>query len=135
MGVPEAHRDMVAASWRDREPPLYGRLDLAYDGAGPAKLLEYNADTPTALYESAAFQWLWLEDMRASGALDPDDDQFNGIHEALVARFGAMLAQGDHSTSPRPGTSRRISRRSNTWPGPPRRPGSSPTTWPSRTSA
>jgi glutathionylspermidine synthase len=96
MGVPAAHRDMVAASWRDREPPLYGRLDLAYDGAGPAKLLEYNADTPTALYESAAFQWLWLEDMRASSGLDPDDDQFNGIHEALVARFGAMLAQGDH---------------------------------------
>ena len=33
-------------------------------GDGPAKLLEYNADTPTSLYESAVFQWVWLEEMR-----------------------------------------------------------------------
>lgn len=94
MGVPEPHRDLVAASWRGGEPALYGRLDLAYDGSGPAKLLEYNADTPTSLYETAAFQWLWLEDMRASGALHPDDDQFNGVHEALVARFGEIFPDG-----------------------------------------
>jgi glutathionylspermidine synthase len=96
MGVPEAHRDMVGASRRRREPALYGRLDLAYRGAGEAKLLEYNADTPTSLYESAAFQWLWLEDMRASGQLKHDDDQFNGIHEALVARFAEILPEGSH---------------------------------------
>jgi glutathionylspermidine synthase len=96
MGVPEAHRDMVGASRRRREPALYGRLDLAYRGAGQAKLLEYNADTPTSLYESAAFQWLWLEDMRASGQLKHDDDQFNGIHEALVARFAEILPEGSH---------------------------------------
>lgn len=96
MGVPEAHRDLIADSWRGREPALYGRLDLAYGGAAPAKLLEYNADTPTSLYESAAFQWLWLEDMRKSGALDQDDDQFNGIHEALVVRFGEILPHGSH---------------------------------------
>ena len=93
MGVPEAHRDLVGASWRRREPALYGRLDLAYGGDGPAKLLEYNADTPTALYELAAFQWLWLEDMRASGVLAEDDDQFNGIHEALVERFAEILPE------------------------------------------
>jgi glutathionylspermidine synthase len=96
MGVPEAQRDMVGASRRRREPALYGRLDLAYRGAGQAKLLEYNADTPTSLYESAAFQWLWLEDMRASGQLKHDDDQFNGIHEALVARFAEILPEGSH---------------------------------------
>jgi glutathionylspermidine synthase len=96
MGVPEAHRDMVGASRRRREPALYGRLDLAYRGAGQAKLLEYNADTPTSLYESAAFQWLWLEDMRASGQLKHNDDQFNGIHEALVARFAEILPEGSH---------------------------------------
>jgi glutathionylspermidine synthase len=96
MGVPEAHRDMVGASRRRREPALYGRLDLAYRGAGQAKLLEYNADTPTSLYESAAFQWLWLEDMRAAGQLKHDDDQFNGIHEALVARFAEILPEGSH---------------------------------------
>ena len=36
-----------------RDPHLYGRFDLRYDGSGPAKLLEYNADTPTSLLEAA----------------------------------------------------------------------------------
>lgn len=101
LGIPNGFHDFVAASWASRDPALYGRLDLAYDGAGPAKLLEYNADTPTSLYEAASFQWLWLEDMRASGALPSDADQFNGIHEALVARFRDMLTPGSdlHFTS------------------------------------
>ena len=33
----------------------------ASTGAGPAKLLEYNADTPTSIFEAAVFQWTWLE--------------------------------------------------------------------------
>ncbi|MGQ7790769.1 glutathionylspermidine synthase family protein [Shigella flexneri] len=33
------------------------------------KLLEYNANTPTSLYESAYFQWLWLKDARRSGII------------------------------------------------------------------
>ena len=103
VGIPPAHRDFVAGSFRAGEPALYGRFDLAYDGTGPAKLLEYNADTPTSLYEAASFQWIWLEDMRASGALPADADQFNGIHEAMVARFRTMLAPGSdlHFTSAR----------------------------------
>ena len=36
-------------------------MDFAFDGTGPAKLYEYNADTPTSLYETAVFQWVWLE--------------------------------------------------------------------------
>ncbi|MEH7829146.1 glutathionylspermidine synthase family protein [Gemmobacter denitrificans] len=92
MGLPRAHWDYIAASWASAEPELYGRMDLAYDGAGPAKLLEYNADTPTSLYESAAFQWLWLEDQQAARVLRADSDQFNRIHEALVERFAAIFA-------------------------------------------
>ena len=91
LGIPDAHHDLVADSWRRNEPEIYGRMDLAYDGAGPAKLLEYNADTPTSLYESAAFQWQWLEDQKAAGVLPGDADQFNGIHEALVDRFRAIF--------------------------------------------
>lgn len=101
VGIPPVHRDLVAGSFRAGEPALYGRFDLAYDGNGPAKLLEYNADTPTSLYEAASFQWIWLEDMRASGALPADTDQFNRIHEAMVARFKTLLAPGSdlHFTS------------------------------------
>ncbi|MHA6323633.1 glutathionylspermidine synthase family protein [Roseivivax sp. CAU 1753] len=94
LAIPEAHRDLVAESWRRGDPEIYGRFDLAYDGQGPAKLLEYNADTPTSLYESAAFQWQWLEDQMAAGVLAEGCDQFNGIHEALVARFGALFEAG-----------------------------------------
>ncbi|MDP4892679.1 glutathionylspermidine synthase family protein, partial [Cypionkella sp.] len=94
LAIPEAHRDLVAESWRRGDPELYGRFDLAYDGNGPAKLLEYNADTPTSLYESAAFQWQWLEDQLETGVLPTGSDQFNGLHEALVARFKALFKSG-----------------------------------------
>lgn len=92
MGIPAAHWDLIANSWQAHEPELYGRFDLAYDGAGPAKMLEYNADTPTALYESASFQWLWFEQQQAARVLSAQTDQFNSIHEALVARFAEIFA-------------------------------------------
>ena len=87
LAIPVDARDQVAASWRRRDPHLYGRIDLAYDGRGPAKLYEFNYDTPTSLFEAAFFQWDWLERQRERGALPRDTDQFNAIHEALVARF------------------------------------------------
>ncbi|TGD98346.1 glutathionylspermidine synthase family protein [Methylobacterium nonmethylotrophicum] len=90
--IPEHAWDAIRASWRRRDPALYGRLDLSYGGAGPAKLLEYNADTPTALYESAVFQWLWLEDGLAQGRLPAGCDQYNSLHERLIARFTEIAA-------------------------------------------
>jgi glutathionylspermidine synthase len=95
LAIPEAHRDLVRDSWRRGDPELYGRFDLAHDGQGPAKLLEYNADTPTSLYESASYQWLWLEGQLELGVLHAGDDQFNGIHEALVARFAELFAEDE----------------------------------------
>ena len=92
MGIPAAFHHLVADAWARQDPEIYGRFDLAYDGRSPARLLEYNADTPTSLYESASFQWQWLEDQIARGVLAPGDDQFNGIHEALVARFRDLFA-------------------------------------------
>lgn len=94
LGIPAAHHDLIADSWNRAEPEIYGRFDLAYDGKGPAKLLEYNADTPTSLYETAAFQWQWLEDQLANGVLTEGSDQFNGIHEALVERFRELFPKG-----------------------------------------
>lgn len=96
LSIPAAHHDLVASSWAAGDPELYGRFDLIYDGIGPAKMIEYNADTPTSLYESAAFQWQWLEDQISAGKLPADSDQFNGIHEALVARFAEIFAPGAH---------------------------------------
>ncbi len=81
LGIPEGWRQTIADSWNRRDPSLYGRFDFAYDGSGPAKLLEYNADTPTSLYESSIAQWLWLEEAM------PRMDQFNSIHEKLLKRL------------------------------------------------
>jgi len=91
LGVPDFARDVIAASWRRRDPTLYGRFDFSWDG-GP-KLLEYNADTPTSLFESAVVQWDWLEQMIASGALPPNADQFNSLHERLIDRW-RLVGQG-----------------------------------------
>lgn len=46
----------VTEAWHRRAelPSVYGRFDLRYDATGPAKLLEYNADTPTSLVEAAS---------------------------------------------------------------------------------
>ncbi|CAA9482224.1 MAG: Putative acid--amine ligase YgiC [uncultured Sphingomonadaceae bacterium] len=94
LAIPESVRDYVAESWRSGAPSLYGRFDFAYDGAGPAKLLEYNADTPTSIYETGYFQWAWLESRLADGLLGQGTDQFNSLHEKLIARFGALFTTG-----------------------------------------
>ncbi len=94
LDIPEKLRDYVSDSWKRGDPSLYGRFDFAYDGTGPAKLYEYNADTPTSIYESAVFQWLWLEDRIADGSIPSGSDQFNSLHEKLVARFRAIFPMG-----------------------------------------
>jgi glutathionylspermidine synthase len=94
VGIPDTAFDLVRTSWQEGHPSLYGRFDFSHDGRGPAKLLEYNADTPTSLYEAGAFQWFWLEDQIAAGVLPAAADQFNSIHERLVARFGELAGQG-----------------------------------------
>jgi glutathionylspermidine synthase len=94
LAIPAEHADFVASSWRTRQPSLYGRFDLAYDGKGPAKLYEYNADTPTAVFECATFQWIWLEEMIATGGLPAGTDQFNSLFEKLRDRFRGLFPGG-----------------------------------------
>jgi glutathionylspermidine synthase len=82
--IAPAWRPIVARSWQaflDDKPQglsLFGRMDLSYDGAAAPKLLEYNADTPTACLEASVAQWHWLQ------AVHPDADQFNSVHERLI---------------------------------------------------
>ncbi|MGY8935786.1 MAG: glutathionylspermidine synthase family protein [Alphaproteobacteria bacterium] len=94
LAIPEYFWDYVRASWLNKDKNLYGRLDFSYDGAGPAKLLEYNADTPTSLYESAAFQWVWLEQAMGRGIIPSGCDQFNSIHETMIDAFGRFDIDG-----------------------------------------
>ena len=90
LAIPESAWDYIATSWRRKDKDLYGRFDLRYDGTSPPKLYEFNADTPTSLFEAAVFQWSWLEQNAARGALAKDADQFNSIHDKLIAAFDKL---------------------------------------------
>ena len=85
--IPEAFHALIERSWNDDERSLYGRFDLSWDGNGEPKMLEYNADTPTALLEASVVQWYWLQDVY------PKYDQFNSIHEKLIERWKDMRGQ------------------------------------------
>jgi glutathionylspermidine synthase len=93
--IPEASWPLISDSWYRDEASVYGRLDLGYDGRGPAKLLEYNADTPTSIFEAAVFQWTWLEQAIERRIVPAHADQFNSIHERLIEAW-RKLGEGSH---------------------------------------
>lgn len=84
-GIPAAWHKPVREAWTRRALALdFGRFDFAWDGTGAPKLLEYNCDTPTSLLETSIIQWFWKEDVF------PQADQFNSLHEKLLARWEAV---------------------------------------------
>ena len=88
IGIPFNLIEVIKESWEnDVHWHLYGRFDLAggIDGK-PIKLLEFNADTPTALFETAIIQWAMLKrnDME-------ENAQFNGLYEALLENFKRLV--------------------------------------------
>ncbi len=88
IGIPFNLVDAVKKSWEnDVHWHIYGRFDLAggIDGK-PIKLLEFNADTPTALFETAIVQWALL---KANG-LD-EEAQFNNVYEAIRDNFNRLI--------------------------------------------
>jgi glutathionylspermidine synthase len=89
--IPEAFWEPIKQSWDRDDPTVFGRFDLCFDSAGPSKLLEFNADTPTSLIESAVVQWFWLKDL-----FGDDKDQFNSIHEELIAQWQHIRTQRWH---------------------------------------
>lgn len=83
---------LITQAWEESPPALnYGRFDLGFDGFGPPKLFEFNCDTPTSLLEAAVVQWFWKED------LFPNSDQFNSLHEKLVAKWQDIVGALDSS--------------------------------------
>jgi glutathionylspermidine synthase len=94
LGIAEHFWDYIAASWMKGEKNLYGRMDFSYDGKKPIKLLEYNADTPTTLYETAIFQWEWLEQIQDLKLISEDCDQLNNVHESIVKILSQLDIDG-----------------------------------------
>ena len=87
LAIPAAFHDYIRTTWEAQDRHLYGRFDLSYDGRGPARLLEYNADSATMLRESGAMQADWLNDATARNIVSDDCRQFNRIDEYLVEAF------------------------------------------------
>jgi len=88
LNIPFNLVELIKESWEnDVHWHLYGRFDLAggIDGK-PIKLIEFNADTPTALYESAIIQWAMLK----YNGLD-ESSQFNSLYEALKDNFKRFI--------------------------------------------
>src|SRR5688572_11154656 len=86
LGIPGWAVQRIKETW-DAEPPmLYGRFDFALVG-DHLKLLEYNADTPTCLLETAV-QWHWMRDVYGEGG-----DQWNRVHEALIERWEELRTE------------------------------------------
>ncbi|MEG1615457.1 MAG: glutathionylspermidine synthase family protein [Bacteroidales bacterium] len=81
--IPRPYAELIRESWDADEPSIYGRFDFVYK-EGRCHLLEFNADTPTSLYEAAVVQWQWKEDCF------PENDQFNSIHEKLGDVFSEL---------------------------------------------
>jgi glutathionylspermidine synthase len=88
MGIPPWAVRLIKETWKDDTtdrywPMTYGRFDLRLDLGSDgmvtgAQLLEYNADTPTSLVESAVIQWNWLIFNH------PQYGQYNELYEKLV---------------------------------------------------
>ena len=95
LAIPAAAVPAILRSWERDDFSLYGRFDFAYDGRTPPKMLEYNADTPTALVEAAVTQWFWLNDTHRGA------DQFNSIHECLIEAWRRWSGKAVHFSSVR----------------------------------
>lgn len=82
--IPKNMVNLIKFSWQDaHQEHLIGRFDLAggIDGL-PIKMIEFNADTPTILVESAEIQ---REQLRIN-EIDTKD-QFNQLNESLEQQF------------------------------------------------
>jgi glutathionylspermidine synthase len=87
IGIPQNMIPLIRQSWERKEPSFYGRFDFALNFEGGKlvpKCYEYNADTPTSLFEASIVQWQWLQDLGLP-------DQFNFIHEQLTEHLTGLF--------------------------------------------
>ncbi len=103
MGIAPWAVPAIVTSWNDEDhadrfsPSVYGRFDVRYGNhpdlvaADPSlavpKFLEFNADTPTALLETASVQWNWL---LGNDAVQ-HRDQWNNVFDALKTAWRRNL--------------------------------------------
>ncbi|MCF6339830.1 MAG: glutathionylspermidine synthase family protein [Sulfurimonas sp.] len=92
IGIPFNLIDAIKKSWEnDVHWHIYGRFDLAGGiDDKPIKLIEFNADTPTALFETALLQWALLKQNDMN-----EDKQFNNVYDAISQNFKRVITLFD----------------------------------------
>ncbi|WP_310441754.1 glutathionylspermidine synthase family protein [Sulfurimonas sp.] len=92
LGIPFNLIEAIKKSWEsDVHWHVYGRFDLAGGlDSKPIKLIEFNADTPTALFETALLQWALLKE----NGMD-EDKQFNNVYESIKQNFKRLITLFD----------------------------------------
>ena len=92
LGIPFNLIELIKKSWEnDVHWHVYGRFDLAggLDGK-PIKLIEFNADTPTSLFETALLQWALLKHNNMD-----EEEQFNNLYDAIGQNFKRLVTLFD----------------------------------------
>lgn len=85
--IPLFIQEHIEKSWEGDSPSIYGRFDFAYDRSNDQlKVLEFNADTPTSLFETGVIQWHWMQHYFGT-----TKDQFNSVHEQLISSWKAII--------------------------------------------
>lgn len=85
--IPLFIQEHIEKSWEGDTPSIYGRFDFAYDRTNnQLKVLEFNADTPTSLFETGVIQWNWMQHYFGTRK-----DQFNSVHEQLIESWGVII--------------------------------------------
>ena len=95
LGIPFNLVDIIKKSWEnDVHWHIYGRFDLAggVDGQD-IKLIEFNADTPTGLFETALLQWALLKHNNMD-----EKKQFNNVYEAISENFKRLITLFDETS-------------------------------------
>jgi len=92
LGIPFNLVDTIKKSWEnDVHWHIYGRFDLAGGiDKKPIKLIEFNADTPTSLFETALLQWALLKHNNMD-----ENKQFNNVYEAITNNFKRLITLFD----------------------------------------
>lgn len=92
LGIPFNLVEAIKKSWEnDVHWHLYGRFDLAGGiGGAPIKLIEFNADTPTSLFETAILQWALLKHNNMD-----EERQFNNVYQAISDNFRRLVTLFD----------------------------------------
>lgn len=85
--IPLFIQEHIEKSWEGDSPSIYGRFDFAYDRTNDQlKVLEFNADTPTSLFETGVIQWHWMQHYFGT-----TKDQFNAVHEQLISSWKTII--------------------------------------------